>query len=358
MKNNNKQEIFFNIKNIIIYTLVVLGVISVFAVFLKIWQIILILFFSFILYSSLGPIVDFAVKKKFPKGLAITLVFTFLIVFIIVLLGLATQPIIEQIKKLIENLPKIVTSIFQFLINTFPSLKENINPQDIGNLLSTYLSSINIGSILSSLGNFFSDLMSIIFNMIMIFVLTSFLLSERGTETKEKIIIKNLLGNRSARFFHVYMEVQTKLGAWLRGQLFICGLTGVVNFLIFGIFNFEFALAVSLLAAFLEAIPNIGPTLLMPIGALIALGSGGDPILVLIYAIIMGVFQQFQNVYIIPLVMKRSVGLNPIITLTAVLVGTSLGGIMGAIMAIPIIAVIQIIIEDILQTKNIIQRSD
>jgi predicted PurR-regulated permease PerM len=90
----------------------------------------------------------------------------------------------------------------------------------------------------------------------------------------------------------------------------------------------------------------------MPIAALIALGSGASPILVVVYIIVYAIYQQIENIFIQPRIMQRAVGINPIITLMGVLVGTQLAGVAGALITIPAVVVIQILLTDYMEHKE------
>ncbi|MEI6462400.1 MAG: AI-2E family transporter [bacterium] len=335
-------------------------IVAMFVIALQLYQIFITAFIAFILASALGPILDFFIKKRIPKALAILIIYVIMfIIGVFIILGIAV-PIVNQVQKLITNLPEIITSILTFVQNTFPSLSSQLDINSIINLVKTNLAASQItsllgnfavagqsvGNILIGIGNVFVWLFGSIFNVFMVIVLSGYLLSERGMESREKVIILSLLGNNADRIREIYKRVQEKLGNWLRGQLLLCLFSALINWALFSILGFDFAILIAIIAGVLVAIPTIGPAVLTPTAALIALGTGGNPILVLAYIITYGIYQQLENIFINPFIMRKSVGINPIITLVGVLIGTQLAGIPGALITIPAVAIVQIILED------------
>lgn len=352
--------------------LMVLGILLGIAIFIQIYQIFIIAFIAFILSSALGPTLDSLIAKRVPKGLAILLIyFVLFLIGVFIILGIAV-PIVNQIQKLVNNLPEIITSILKFIQNTFPAFSSQLDLQGLidqvrtsltPDRLTSFLGNFavtgqSVSNILLGIGNIFVWLFGSIFNIFMVIVLSGYLLVERGVNSREKIIILNLLGNHAERIRDIYKRVQQKLGNWLRGQLLLCLIGAVINWSLFTIFGFEFAILIAIIAAVLVAIPTIGPALLTPTAALIALGTGGNPILVLAYVLTYGIYQQVENIFIQPLIMRKAVGINPIITLIGVLIGTQLAGIPGALITLPAVAIIQIILEDKVDHQKIYKEFD
>ena len=108
----------------------------------------------------------------------------------------------------------------------------------------------------------------------------------------------------------------------------------------------EFALPLAILACLFETIPNLGPLLSLIPAWLIALSTGGM-VQIIGVPIAYWLIQQLENHYIVPQVMKKAVGLNPVITMVAFLIGVEIGGVPGALLAVPIAAVVQILIQEL-----------
>lgn len=146
------------------------------------------------------------------------------------------------------------------------------------------------------------------------------------------------------------IKIEEKLGAWLRGQLFLSIIIGLVSYIGLLIFNIPYALPLALLAGVMEIIPVIGPIISAIPAVLIALTI--SPILALGVAAMYFVIQQLENHLIVPQVMKRAVGLNPLVVILAIAIGSRILGFAGALLAVPLAVVIQIIAAEIIAEKN------
>jgi predicted PurR-regulated permease PerM len=143
----------------------------------------------------------------------------------------------------------------------------------------------------------------------------------------------------------VSVNALAKLGAYVRGQLLIMTITGVGTFLGMWIIGVPFAFPLSLLAFIGEAIPMAGAFIAGgPIVLLALLQSPLQGLFMLIWLVVM---QQLQGFIVVPIIQGRAVQLSPVVVLLSVLAGASLGGIVGAIIAIPVVAVADVVIRDV-----------
>ena len=152
------------------------------------------------------------------------------------------------------------------------------------------------------------------------------------------------------------MGAREKMGKWLRAQLLLAVLVGLLVYFSLIILGFatgqhiQYAFLLGLLAAVFEVIPVIGPILAAVPAVLTAFLI--DPYLGLITVLIYIAVQQIESQVIVPVVMGRSVGLNPIVVVLALLVGANLGGILGIFLAVPLASVFLEFIVDIDKKKR------
>jgi predicted PurR-regulated permease PerM len=141
-------------------------------------------------------------------------------------------------------------------------------------------------------------------------------------------------------------ESQSKIGAFFRGQLILCSIVGVaatVAYLLLGIPN---AFLLGLLMALFEAVPLIGPFLGAVPALIVTMSAAPDKVLWVIIALVM--IQTLEANLLVPRVMDRSVGVNPIISILALAAFGALFGLLGGLLAIPLAAIIQIILNRVL----------
>jgi len=310
--------------------------ISVFGVFLwllfQIRQILLGLFVAVIMMSSLNPSIKRLEEKKFPRWLAITLIYLLVLLFLGFAIGGLVPPLLEQTTNLINRIPEFFRQ-FSFL---------GVDEKVIAGQLS---------SLTSVPANIFKFVAGIFSNILGIFALamtTFYLLLERKSldhyltvlfgEDKEKQIEK------------VIDKIESRLGNWVRGQLLLMVIVGVLNYIGFRIIGINFALPLAILAFLFEIIPNIGPTTAAFPAILIGLTI--SPYHALATAGWCFFVQQIENSVLVPKIMKQVAGVNPLISILALAVGFKIAGIGGAILAIPTFIVAEVVIGVVYSSKK------
>lgn len=307
---------------------VALFIISLWIVYL-IRGLLIILFVSIIFVSALSPLVKFLVKLKLPKVLSIAVTYVIIIAAVAGLFVSILPPLIEQSNRLISASPALTAQFFNIT---------NIDKS----VFSTEVTSIskNLFSITLSL---FDNLLTIVFVLVLTFYM---LLEQENLETH----IASLFKSREERVRRSLEKIEYKLGAWLQGQLILSLVIGILSYIGLAILNIPFALPLALIAGMMEVIPVIGPI----ISALpaIFLAFTVAPFLGVAVAIMYLVIQQLENHLIVPQVMRRAVGLNPLIVILAIAIGGRLLGISGALLAVPMAVVVQIIASEIIEGKK------
>jgi hypothetical protein len=137
--------------------------------------------------------------------------------------------------------------------------------------------------------------------------------------------------------------METKVGFYIAGQGVLCLVIGVMALVAYLLIGLPNALVLALVAGVLEAVPMIGPLLGAVPAALVALSLGPDKLIWVIVATV--VIQQLENSLLVPRVMSRAVGVNPFVSLLAFFAFSSLLGFAGALMAIPMAAILQLLLD-------------
>jgi len=289
-------------------------------------DLLILLFVAVIFTSALSPAVNIFVKLKLPRALGI--VITYIIVFAVVggLLASILPPLIEQTGRLITTLPPLLVDKFNLT-----SVDRSIFQSELANVSkSLYTLALDL----------FTNFLMIIF----LVVLTFYLLLEKESLQERAA---NLFIGRQTRVRNLFIKIENKLGGWLRGQLLLTVIIGTAVYIGLVILNIPYALPLALFAGVLEVVPVIGPI----VSALPAIGLAItiSPVLAGGVAAMYFIVQQLENHVVVPQVMKRAVGLNPLMVILAIAVGGRLLGLAGGILAVPITVVIQIIVADFLR---------
>lgn len=295
----------------------------------KIIDIILLFFVAFIFMSALSPLVDKLIKIKFPRVVAVLLVFITVIALIVGLFAIGLTPLITQTSDLTQKLIDVSDTLLQAHIIDQSLIKEQLSGFS-GNLVNVTV-----------------DIFKNFIALVSVMVITIYMMLDRQ---KIEEYGTSFFGSRQEQAQSLLRRIEDKLGAWLRGQIILSFVIGICVYIGLTIFRVEYALPLAILAGLLEVVPVIGPIISAIPAILIALTV--SPIFAALIAGFYIIVQQLEGHFIVPQVMKRAVGLNPLLVILAVSVGSRILGIGGALLAVPIAVVIQLILQEGLKTQE------
>lgn len=293
----------------------------------------LLLFFICIIFSTaLSPIVDKLEKFHLPRPVAIFLLYFLLIGIFVGTVASLIPMLINQTSALLNDLPKFL---------------DRYNLLNFDFQLSDYTSELaklpaNVIRIASSA---FSNLVRILAFLVINF----YLLMER--KNLKKYLHFLFAENGEVKAESLIVELENKLGGWVRGELLLMLVIGIMSYIGLLLLDVDFAFPLALLAGFLELIPNVGPTLSMIPAAII--GFGMSPVIGLAVVALYFLVQQLENNLIVPKVMQQTVGLHPLITLAVLMIGFRLGGIGGTLLAVPTLIFCRVIFEQFYHSSRV-----
>ena len=301
---------------------------------LVLWQLralILTVFLCFLFMEGLHPAVNWLEKTKMPRVLAILLVYLFIIAALSFSVVGVIPDLVDQSTILIKNLPTALKNIDILGLN-FVDFSSQL--KILENLP---------GNITSLVVAVFSNLLSIF----VFFVITFYLLLERKNFDK---YLKSIFGQKSLKAIAVFNQLEKRLGIWVGAQLTLMLIIGILSYLGYVIIGVNFALPLAIIAGILELVPNIGPTIASILAGIFGLTiSPITGVLAVIWGIIV---QQLENNFIVPKIMKEAIGINPLITILLIASGAKLGGVVGAIIALPLYITVETIYRALNSDKN------
>lgn len=289
-------------------------------------QIILALFAAFVISTVTNPLADTLERKKFPRALAASLIYLG-ILFLLALLFFAIMPsLIKEVSSLALHFPEYIAEN----VAKYPILEQYDIKTSIGKIVlsvSGFLKAQSFDlfiSTISALGN--------LFYVFLILTVSFYLTIEKNL--LKRYFKKVVHHDHHENLIKIFDEVESKMGRWFMGQLALSAITGAAIFLGLTILGVPFAFSLAVLAAVLRFIPFLGALISDTLGILIAFLN--SPILGVAAFLMYYIIQQIESYILIPIVMRQTIGLNPIIVITAVVAGGQLAGIAGALLAIPI----------------------
>ena len=293
------------------------------------------LFLSYIIMASVLPAVEFLRSKKVPKLLSVLIPY-FGIVLVFVLMIVPLVPFVaSQIDALINGFPR-------YLDRSASLFGINLDPKS----MQSYLSD-QIGSISSNAVQVTTTVFGGIFTIVTIFIVSLYLLLYN--DAFKKYIAKLFHNHHEKKVLKVVSQVNIKLGAWLQGQMILSAFIGFITWIALTILGIPFALPLAFLAAILEVIPTLGPTLAAIPAVIVALTI--SPTMAIIVVAVYILIQMLENQLLVPKIMERAVGLNPVVVIIGVTIGANLMGVLGALLAIPFISFVIVIVKSLQEEK-------
>lgn len=307
------------------------------------WQIrgvLIALFVAYILMSGFAPLVDWLVKKRINKALAVTVTYLLAIGFFAILLFAVIPPLIREIREFVTNLPVYINWISITFNN---SSVPGITTDNLAQIVSSRLDAA-----LSNLLKVALNAFSVFLLFIAVAVFSFYLLLERD-KIKRNLhhFFPHLPKERVDSLAH---KIEVKLGSWLRGEAVLMIIVGLLTYIGLSLLRVEFALPLAVIAGLLEIVPNVGPTISAVPAIIIAFVQA--PILAVGVLALYILIQQLENTLIVPKLMEKAVGLSPLVIIFALLAGGTLFGIIGALLAVPAAAIIHVIIEDYFEASQ------
>ena len=335
------------IKTISISTGTIIRVICIFLVlgFLFLIKNVLALFFvAIVMSSAFDPFIDYLQKKKFPRALSIIGVYIIFLTLVGGAFYLLSGPIVDQIRDMSRDFPQHYQKINQGLANIGRmDLNDNQTMTNGLSFITTNLSKATTG-IFSFLISLFGGLIS----FFIILVITFYLVVE---EDGMKRFIRSLTPTEHRPYIsQLINKMQLKMGHWLRGQLLLSVIIFFMVFIVLSIFGVKYALILALTAGIFEIIPYLGP-LISAIPA-VFFAFSQSPSKALLVVVLYFIIQRVENDIIVPKVLGKSIGLNPLVVILALLIGARVGGVIGALLAVPVVTALSVYFEDLVSSRR------
>lgn len=294
---------------------------------LQIRDILFLLFIAFLLMTALQPLVHFLVKFRFPRFIAIGLVYLVIFGFLGISFAGAIPALVVQSTRFMQELPMVISRVLPYW---------NI---DIG-AFTSQIAPIGENVVKVTVGIF-----SNIVTTVMVLVFTFYFLLERHHAEE---VAQSLMGETvGVQALAILRKIEKRLGTWVRGELILMAFVGIFSYIGLLILHVEFALPLAIVAGLFELIPTIGPIISAVPAVLVALGV--SPLFALSVAALYFIVQQIENNILVPLVMRHVTGFSPLLTIFALLVGARLAGITGVVLAVPILLVTQVLVEEFVE---------
>jgi predicted PurR-regulated permease PerM len=337
------QSYNWTFRRVVGATLVLVSVAFCFWLLYRFYQVVFVLFTAIVIGTVIRPIVNWLYQRGIPRVAGVILVYILLLVLLAGFLWLLFPLILQQSTTLATDIPGYYQSLRAWMVNGPNQLWMRL-----GQLLPATLPSLNPAmaqptgeQVVASAGQVLGYAISaaqVIFTAIVILVLTVYWTLDGPRIIKTFLLL--VPQDQRESLSELILAMEAKVGSYLAGQGVLCLVISMMALVAYVLIGLPNALVLALAAGVMEAVPMVGPLLGAVPAALVALSIAPGKLIWVILATI--IIQQLENTLLVPRIMKKTVGVNPFVTLLALFAFSSLFGIAGALMAIPIAAIIQL----------------
>ncbi len=314
---------------------------------------VLVLLLSIVVASSVEPATQLLIRCKIPRLFSVILVYLAMAISFLGIIFFLLLPLLSESSDFLKNFPVYFNaSVLSDTIanNDFLSsqpfvtgLTNSLNLENIILAINTMASGI-YSNAFATITTVFGGLLSFFLMIILSFYLA---VEEDGVGK----FLKAVTPIKHEKYvITLWKRSQRKIGLWLQGQLVLAVIIGMLVYLGLLMINVPNALLLATLAGAFEIIPLFGPILASIPAIMIAFVAGGLPLALLVVGLYI-IIHQFENQLIYPLVVKKVVGVSPIVSILAITAGFQLAGLVGVILAVPIAAVVIEFVNDFEKDK-------
>ena len=301
------------------------------------------LFFGLSISILLEPAINFLRKMWIPKMLAIILIYTSIFGFLGVLVYLMAPIFIGELKEFSNYLPDYFNKINPLLQQLGIDFA-----QSFSELTSSLIGGLEQSSkgVMNAIITFFGGLASTVVILTIAFFLS---LEDRGPERFLAFISPQKYQEYIVSFFE---KAQTKVAGWFGARIMACIFVGVASFIVFYIFDVEYAFILALVAGVLNFIPYIGPLTTAILLLVFVMVSSGSWLITLYVLLAVWAVQAVENNLLTPFLMKKMIDLPPVLVLISLLLGAKIFGFLGTIFIVPVAGIIYEFVKEIIDKKR------
>jgi len=314
-------------------------------------NVVVVVLFAIILASAVNPFGEWLEKKKISRVLGVSVLYLLVFGIIVLVLSLMVPYVTQEIGKLSEGLPRYIAKIsvsLQSFEDSSRYLSIMRGVQDNLDKISQFLQESS-QSVFSFLVSIFGGIISFVF----IILISFYLAVMKGGMVA---FIKNLLpGKYEDYVIDLWKRSEAKLGKWFQSHMLVCLIVGIITFIGLSILNIKFALLLAFLAMVLELVPRVGPIIAAVPAVIIAFLQ--SPSLGLWTILMYVIIQQVESQVLSPIIFGKTLAIDPVVVVVALMIGAELGGIPGMILSVPVATVLMEIVNDAVEKRKVSKQS-
>jgi predicted PurR-regulated permease PerM len=303
----------------------------------------LLLAIAIFLAVALGPAVDFF-SFKLPRAAAILLVYVLIFCVFGGVLSLVVPPVVNGASDLSRDVPGYVDDL-----RNNKKIRDFDNKYDVTSKLQKEAAKLpdKFGDAAGALQSIAAGAVNAAFKLLTILTMTFFLLLDG--KRMARFLLRRFGGEHEDRLEGVLTRIYRATSGYVSGALTITTINGILTFIVLSILGVPFAVPLAVMMSFFGLIPLVGATIGGVIILVVTLFTD-FPSATIIYGIFLICYQQVENNVLQPFIFKRAVNVHPLAVILAILAGSALLGVVGALVAIPVAASLQIVLREFFGT--------
>ena len=312
---------------------------------------------AIVIASAIEPAVAFFIRRRVPRFIAALLVYVLVFGSVFLIFYLFFPPIVADTANFLSAAPRYLDTLnlpasFSNIANTTGLSGAQPDTQSFVKTLLSIQSvfTASSGGVLQLFFTFFGG----VFSVMMVIVLSFyFALQDTGVDDFLRLVMPAAHENYAV---DLWKRSQKKIGLWMQGQILLSVIVGILVYLGLLIIGIPYALLLAVFTAFAEIIPIFGSLTAGTVAVIIAYSNGG----LALGAIVAGLYivvNQFESNLIYPLIVKKIVGVPPLLVIVALIAGYTLVGFIGVVLSVPVAAVLLELLSDFDKRKRRLARS-
>lgn len=334
-----------NARQVILYTVLAVGVVASIYVLYLLRNVLILIFIAIVLATAIAPLVD-RLRSLIGAGRAVLTIYLGIALVLGTIGYLMFRVLLEQTATLATNLPAIIATLQAYASGIeVPFLRQML--LDLLNESAAVVTAREPGTASGVAQGVFSvtvSLLTFAFGFTTVLLISYYWIMERPAILR--LFVSLFPAEKRAVAYTIWQEIELKLGGWVRGQLILMAIIAAMAAVGYTVMGLKYALLLAVIAGLTEMIPILGPWIGSAPAVLVALTQDfWLAVAIGVYAVII---QTLEGNLFVPRIVGRSTGVSPLVVIIALLVGLTLMGITGALLAVPIASALQVIVQSLL----------
>lgn len=306
-------------------------------------DIVFVVLMAVVLASAIEPPTRWFISHRIPRLLAVLIIYFGLVLLFVGIFYFLFIPLLGDLQGFLSALPNYLGSFGDSVLSgSFPGVETLLNNIPISDIAAQ--ANDTIGALSKNALSTASAILGGVLSLVLTIVLSFYLSVQQDGITN---FLKTVTPSKHRKYvIGLWNRAEKKIGLWMQGQLLLGVIVAVLVYLGLTLLGVKHALLLGFLAGIFELIPLFGPILSAIPGVVLAFVDSGFTLALMVAGLFL-IIQQFENQLIYPLVVKKVVGVPPIISIVALVVGAKLAGFIGLLLSVPVAAILMEFFNDL-----------